>query len=115
MKKIPRITALALALILAVLFALGASADDASRVFGPQSGGDAAGGAARGGEKGGERTDLPAFAAADKTPFDVDAKSAVLIDLATGEVLYAKNANEALPPASVTKIMTLLLTKLNFH
>ena len=46
----------------------------------------------------------------DKAPFDVDCKSAVLMDLATGTVLYAKNATESLPPASVTKIMTLLLT-----
>lgn len=47
--------------------------------------------------------------AEDIAPFDVDAVSAVLMDLATGTVLYAKNAVEALPPASVTKIMTLLL------
>lgn len=31
------------------------------------------------------------------------------MDAATGTVLYEKNADEALPPASVTKIMTLLL------
>ena len=42
-------------------------------------------------------------------PFDVDALSAVLMDAETGEILYAKNPDEALPPASVTKIMTLLL------
>lgn len=42
-------------------------------------------------------------------PFDVDAKSAVLMDYNTGTILYEKNADEALPPASVTKIMTLLL------
>lgn len=47
--------------------------------------------------------------AEDIAPFDVDAASAVLMDLSTGAVLYAKNAAEALPPASVTKIMTLLL------
>lgn len=46
---------------------------------------------------------------ADKLPFDVNAKSAVLMDSMTGEVLYSKNADAALPPASVTKIMTLLL------
>lgn len=45
----------------------------------------------------------------DIKPFDVNAKSAVLMDAYTGTVLYAKNANEALPPASVTKVMTLLL------
>ncbi len=45
----------------------------------------------------------------DNTPFDVDALSAVLMDAETGQILYAKNADEALPPASVTKVMTLLL------
>ena len=36
-------------------------------------------------------------------------KSAVLMEASTGEVLYAHNESEALPPASVTKVMTLLL------
>ena len=40
---------------------------------------------------------------------EVDAKSAVLMDVATGTVLYESNAHEALPPASVTKVMTMLL------
>lgn len=40
---------------------------------------------------------------------DLDAKSVVLMDASSGTVLYSKNMNEALPPASVTKIMTLLL------
>ncbi len=53
---------------------------------------------------------LPVFAeCADNIPFDVNAKSAVLMDMSTGTVVYAKNADSALPPASVTKIMTLLL------
>lgn len=39
----------------------------------------------------------------------VMAKSAVLMSLDTGEVLYAKNEKEHLSPASVTKIMTILL------
>jgi len=39
-----------------------------------------------------------------------NAKSAILIEASTGEVLYEKNADEALAPASMTKIMTLLLT-----
>ncbi|MBQ4066818.1 MAG: D-alanyl-D-alanine carboxypeptidase [Clostridia bacterium] len=42
-------------------------------------------------------------------PFDVSAKSAVLMEANTGRILYAKNPDEPLPPASVTKIMTLLL------
>lgn len=45
----------------------------------------------------------------NEIPFDVNADSALLMDVATGTVLYSKNANMALPPASVTKIMTLLL------
>ncbi len=35
--------------------------------------------------------------------------SAVLMEAETGRVLYEQNADEALPPASVTKVMTLLL------
>ncbi len=49
------------------------------------------------------------FAAEEKMPFDVNAESAVLMEASTGEILYAKNPDAALPPASVTKVMTLLL------
>ncbi|MFC8961800.1 D-alanyl-D-alanine carboxypeptidase DacF [Bacillus subtilis] len=38
-----------------------------------------------------------------------EAKSAVLIERDTGKVLYNKNSNEKLAPASMTKIMTMLL------
>lgn len=47
--------------------------------------------------------------AADIMPFDVEAQSAALIDVETGRMLYSKNADAALPPASVTKVMTILL------
>jgi len=40
---------------------------------------------------------------------EVGGKSALLMDVATGTVLYAKNEHEKLHPASVTKIMTMLL------
>lgn len=40
---------------------------------------------------------------------EIDCKSAILMEARTGEVLFEKNADESLPPASVTKIMTLLL------
>ena len=40
---------------------------------------------------------------------EVAGKSAVLMDIPTGTVLYEKNAHEKLPPASVTKVMTMLL------
>ena len=41
--------------------------------------------------------------------FELDCRSAILMEANTGTVLYEMNADEALPPASVTKIMTLLL------
>ena len=40
---------------------------------------------------------------------EVPAPSCLLMDRATGTVLYEKNADEPLAPASVTKVMTLLL------
>jgi len=50
---------------------------------------------------------LPLPAAA--VDLDVAGKSAVLMDAATGTVIYEKNAHEPLAPASVTKVMTMLL------
>ena len=50
---------------------------------------------------------LPCQAAA--VELDVAGKSALLMDVATGTILYEKNAHEKLAPASVTKVMTLLL------
>ena len=47
--------------------------------------------------------------AVDTNSLEINAKSAILMDAETGIVLYNKNATEALAPASVTKIMTLLL------
>ncbi len=41
--------------------------------------------------------------------FTVDANGAILMEATTGSVLYEQNASAAYPPASVTKIMTLLL------
>ena len=46
---------------------------------------------------------------AQAVDLDVAGKSALLMDVSTGKVLYEKNAHEALPPASVTKVMTMLL------
>lgn len=54
---------------------------------------------------------LPAFcvsASAEAFP-ESTAKAAILTDKETGTVLYEKNADEKLPMASVTKIMTLLI------
>ena len=40
---------------------------------------------------------------------ELHSPSAILMDAATGTVLFEKNADEAREPASVTKVMTLLL------
>ena len=44
-----------------------------------------------------------------------NAKSAILIEASTGEILYQKNANERLAPASMTKIMSLILIMENIE
>ncbi|MEK4564750.1 D-alanyl-D-alanine carboxypeptidase family protein [Alkalihalobacillus sp. FSL R5-0424] len=41
--------------------------------------------------------------------FAENASSAIIMERDTGEVLYEKNSEESLPPASMTKIMTMLL------
>ncbi len=38
-----------------------------------------------------------------------NSKSAVLMEMSTGKVLYEKNSHEKLPPASMTKVMSMLL------
>ena len=45
----------------------------------------------------------------DNKQLTEEAKAALLLERDSGKVLYEKNANEKLPPASMTKIMTLLL------
>ena len=46
---------------------------------------------------------------AEAAALEVAGKSAVLMDVTTGTVLYESNSHEALAPASVTKVMTMLL------
>jgi D-alanyl-D-alanine carboxypeptidase (penicillin-binding protein 5/6) len=53
---------------------------------------------------------LPATAAAP--PFDTAAPVAYMVDLSSGAVLYAKDADRRIPPASMAKMMT---THLAFH
>ena len=48
-------------------------------------------------------------AAAEGPAVELRSPSAILIDAATGAVLFEKNADERREPASVTKVMTLLL------
>lgn len=58
-----------------------------------------------------EESAVPAgqASAGAELPVEVKAKSAILMELSTGRILMAKNEHEQMPPASVTKIMTLLL------
>ena len=58
---------------------------------------------------------LTTFAAASSgsailDEMDVNAKAAILMDPDTNEILYEKNAHEKMYPASITKVMTCLLT-----
>src|SRR3954467_14036024 len=50
-----------------------------------------------------------AFAEGNGVQLAENVKSAILIERDTGEILYEKNSKEQLPPASMTKIMTMLL------
>lgn len=52
---------------------------------------------------------LNSYASENTLPVEIKAKAAVLMDASTGKVLMKYNENEKLYPASVTKIMPLLL------
>lgn len=49
------------------------------------------------------------FAVSEDSGMKVEAKSALLMEPISGKIIYEKNANEKFAPASVTKIMTMLL------
>lgn len=46
---------------------------------------------------------------ADEVDLAKNAKSAILIEASTGEIMWEKNAHEKLAPASMTKMMSMLL------
>jgi D-alanyl-D-alanine carboxypeptidase (penicillin-binding protein 5/6) len=52
---------------------------------------------------------LTGFVYAQEPSPDIMAKSAIIIEAQTGKILYEKNAYEKRPPASTTKIMTLIV------
>ena len=56
-----------------------------------------------------ETTTTPGTEQTSDTAVEVTAPSAILMEMATGTVLYEKDADTARPPASVTKVMTMLL------
>ena len=64
----------------------------------PQTGGDGTAG---------DKADAKAVGVSD--PLGLTAKAAVLMNGETGQIVYALNAQQALPEASITKIMTMLL------
>ena len=52
---------------------------------------------------------IPIYSKAYEKP-SINAESGILMDLNTGQILYEKNINEKLAPASTTKILTALIT-----
>lgn len=52
---------------------------------------------------------IPTVKAEDIEDLAPNAKSAIMIEATTGEILFQKNANEKLAPASMTKMMSMLL------
>jgi D-alanyl-D-alanine carboxypeptidase len=45
----------------------------------------------------------------------VSTKSSIILDYNTGQILYAQNENEKLPPASITKVLTLVVALENMN
>lgn len=52
---------------------------------------------------------FPTWAAEENSSFARQARSAILMDADSGTILFEKNSEEKLSPASITKIMTMLL------
>ncbi len=52
---------------------------------------------------------LAAFAAQAQVMMETPAKQAILVDHATGTVLFEKNAEQSMPPSSMSKLMTLYI------
>ncbi|MBR7042211.1 MAG: D-alanyl-D-alanine carboxypeptidase [Bacilli bacterium] len=52
---------------------------------------------------------MPMLVRAEEINLAENAKSAILIEASTGEVIYSKNSHDRLAPASMTKIMSLIL------
>src|SRR5690606_14022343 len=53
--------------------------------------------------------------AQSKVDLAPNARSAILMDADTGTILFEKNVHEKLPPASITKVMTMLLIMEALH
>lgn len=53
---------------------------------------------------------IPSFAITSNDKLTITAESAILIDADTGDIIFEKNSNKLMYPASTTKIMTAILT-----
>ena len=93
-----------LIVILMMLFSFGipASAQPAEKNTAESAGQNAA-------ESAEKNTAESAEQKAAEAAVQTTAESAVLMEVGTGEILFEKNADKELPPASVTKVMTLLV------
>ena len=58
---------------------------------------------------------MPTLVRAEDLNLAENAKSAILSEASTGEVLYSKNVNQRLAPASMTKMMSLILIMENIE
>ena len=58
---------------------------------------------------------FPCFVFANEFNLAPSAKSSIMIEASTGEILYSNNSNERLAPASMTKIMSLILIMENIE
>lgn len=52
---------------------------------------------------------IPSFVKGEEIVLAENAKSAIMLEASTGEIIYEKNAHEKLNPASMTKMMSMLL------
>lgn len=66
-------------------------------------------GAGDAGPAGAPRHDPGKQSSSDLTPGQVEARSAILVEVASGTTLFEQNADELIEPASFTKILTLFL------
>lgn len=52
---------------------------------------------------------LPVFAWSAPSSRGIEARAAILMDLGSGRILYEQNADDPIPPASLTKVMSMFL------
>ena len=58
---------------------------------------------------------FPAIIKAEDLNLTPEAKSSIMIEASTGEIIYEKNSKEKLAPASMTKIMSLIIIMENIE